>query len=59
MFPEQHAIWQVGKDIVPREIGDLRLGPAALGDVLMDGHPAAAGPGLVRNRYHPAVTKLL
>ena len=41
MLAEEHAVGQVGEEIVTREMRDLRFGAAPLGDVLVHRHPAA------------------
>ena len=42
LLAEQRAVGEAGQRIVAREVGDLLLLAAALGDVLVQRHPAAA-----------------
>ena len=42
LLAEQRAVGEVGQRVVAREVGDLLLLAAALGDVLVQRHPAAA-----------------
>ena len=55
----QHAIGQIGEPVVAREVLDLRLRLAPLGDVLVRTDPAAAGHRHVRRRDGAAVVHLL
>ena len=47
LLAKEHAVGQVGQRIVMRQIGDLRLGLAHLGDVLVGRDPAAVGHRLI------------
>ena len=42
LLAEQRAVGELGQRVVAREVGDLLLLAAALGDVLVERHPAAA-----------------
>jgi hypothetical protein len=50
LLAQEHAVGQRGQRIVMRHVGDLLLGLPLLGDVLMDGDPAAVGHRLARDR---------
>ena len=52
---EHGAVGQVGQRVVMRQMGDARLDAAALGDVLVRGHPAAIGQRLVDDLDRAAV----
>ena len=55
---QERPVGQVGKRVVPRHVGDLLLGLALLGDVLMGDHPAAAGHRAYHLVYRATVGKL-
>ena len=58
LLPEQHAVGEARQRIVARKVGDPLLLPPALGDVLVQRHPAAALEGLARDRDDAAVAEL-
>ena len=55
---QQHAVGQVGQAVVVGHVGDLRLGLAAVGHVLMGRHPAAILQRLEDQADDSAVVKL-
>ena len=55
----QHAVRQIGQHVVARQVLDLRLRLAPLGDVLVRAYPPAAGHRHVRGRYRAAIVHLL
>ena len=55
---QQHAVGQIGQRIVTRHVRDLHFRPAPLGDVLVGGHPAAAGHRHVHHGDGAAVVQL-
>ena len=59
MLAEQHAVRQIGQHVVPRQMRDLGLGAAALGDVLVHRDPAAVLHRPLRHRDDAAVHQLL
>ena len=58
-FGEEDAVGQLGEGVVLGHELDLQLGPAAFGDVLVGGDPAAVVEGLVRDGDEAAVAELL
>ncbi len=59
MLAEQHAVGQIGQHVVARQMRDLGLGAAALGDVLVHRDPAAVLHRALRHRDDPAVHQFL
>ena len=59
VLTEQHAIRQIGEHVVARQMRDLGLGAAALGDVLVHRDPAAVLHRPLRHRDDAAVHQLL
>ena len=58
-FEEQNAIGQIGQRIVEGHMSYSPLGPATLGDILVNGDPASARHRLIFNLNHTAVSKFL
>jgi len=56
---EEHAVGEVGEAVVPRQVPDLRLGPALLGNVLVCGHPAAVAHRLMQDGDDAAVLQFV
>ena len=56
---EQHAIGQARQRVVQRHVGDLGLGLALLGDVVMRGHGAAVGHRLGGHGDVAAIAQLV
>jgi len=55
---QQDAVGQIGQAVVARHVRDLRLGVAAVGDVLMRRHPTAARDRLIDQADDAAIAKL-